>query len=113
MSVLQDGVANVPIAGNSVLGVSYPSNDYGTNVNANGRLQTYPATSGNIKSPAGYAGQYRPISPSLQHESTFYGLAKAAGDTTQSQSNNEVGNYTEEAKSAIRTMLGAGKVDDV
>ena len=47
----------------------------------------------------------RPISPNKQHESTFYGLAKAAGDTTQSQSNNAVGTYTDDAKTAIQAML--------
>lgn len=45
------------------------------------------------------------VAPYTQHESTFYGLAKAAGDTTQSQSSNTVGTYTESAKSAISTML--------
>lgn len=36
----------------------------------------------------------------------FYGLAKAAGDTTQSASSNTVGAYTDDAKTAIRAMLG-------
>ena len=42
-----------------------------------------------------------------QHESTFYGLAKAAGDSTQSASTLSVGTYTDDAKIAIRNMLGA------
>lgn len=50
--------------------------------------------------------QYRPITPSTEDAATFYGLAKAAGDTTQAQSSNAVGTYTEEAKTAIRSMLG-------
>ena len=41
-----------------------------------------------------------------QHKSVFYGLAKASGDTTQSQSSNPVGTYTDEAKVSIRNMLG-------
>jgi hypothetical protein len=41
------------------------------------------------------------------YKATFYGLAKAAGDTTQSQSLNAVGTYTEEAKLAIRNMIDA------
>lgn len=49
---------------------------------------------------------YLPIVPYTQHESTFYGLAKAAGDTTQSQSSNPVGTYTENAQESIKTMLG-------
>lgn len=35
----------------------------------------------------------------------FYGLAKAAGDTTQAQSSNAVGTYTTAAKTAIQGML--------
>ena len=52
-------------------------------------------------------GSTAPIVSSNQHQATFYGLAKAAGDTTQSQSSNAVGTYTDDAKAAIRTMLGA------
>ena len=49
---------------------------------------------------------YVPISPAHQHEATFYGLAKASGDITQSQSSNAVGKYTDEAKTKIQNMLG-------
>jgi len=35
-----------------------------------------------------------PLVPAVQHNAAFYGLAKAAGDTTQSQSDNAVGIYT-------------------
>ena len=45
--------------------------------------------------------------PNNQHESAFYALAKAAGDSTQSSSSNAVGTYTESAKSAISDMLNA------
>lgn len=45
-------------------------------------------------------------------ESTFYGLAKAAGDTTQSQSSNAVGTYTDEAKAAIQNMFGLNDMVD-
>lgn len=48
----------------------------------------------------------RPIVPYYQHTSTFYGLAKAAGDVTQFQSDNAVGTYTDEAKTAILNMFG-------
>ena len=49
---------------------------------------------------------YQPIVPSTQHISAFYGLAKAAGDTTQGSSANAVGTYTTQAQNAIQTMLG-------
>ena len=51
------------------------------------------------------ANGYYAISPKHQHESTFYGLAKAAGHD-ESNSTLPVGTYTEEAKSAISEMLG-------
>ena len=52
------------------------------------------------------SNSYAPITPSNQSKATFYGLAKAAGDTTQSVSDNAVGTYTDEAKAAIKNMLG-------
>lgn len=52
---------------------------------------------------------YTPIIPQYQHESVFYGLAKASGDSTQSQSSNAIGTYTDSAKSAIKTMLGVNE----
>lgn len=45
------------------------------------------------------------LAPSVQDNAVFYALAKAAGDSTQRQSSNAVGNYTDSAKSAISTML--------
>ena len=84
-SIVEDGVANVPLASESVHGA------------------TKYATASEIKSGGGTA---RSINPYRQHESTFYGLAKASGDTTQRQSSNAVGTYTEEAKVAIQKMLG-------
>ena len=59
----------------------------------------------------GGSNSFNPIVPNNQHESVFYGLAKAAGDTTQSSSSNSVGTYTDEAKVAIKTMLGVTDVD--
>lgn len=75
---------------------------YGIQISAGGYIGTYPATPDRIKS--GLASN-QPVTPFRQHLSTFYGLAKAAGDTTQSASSNAVGNYTEDAKSAINEML--------
>ena len=48
----------------------------------------------------------RAVTTGKQDQSVFYGLAKAAGDTTQSVSSNAVGTYTSEAKAAIQSMLG-------
>lgn len=104
-SVVQDGVANVPIAGANNLGVvKVRVGDNGLRADGDGFLTTYPAMSSDIKAGA---QPYRQPAVNRQHESAFYGLAKASGDTTQSASSNAVGSYTESAKSAISTMLTA------
>ena len=100
-SVVQDGVANVPVAGDNVFGVVRLNTAYGLYKGDN-YLRTLKASDANVKAGT---GQYQPIVPYNQHQSTFYGLAKAAGDSTQSASSNAVGTYTESAKSAISTML--------
>lgn len=75
----------------------------GIGILANGLIGIVPAGDVQIKQGSGYIS----LIPARQHTSTFYGLAKAAGDTTQSASSNKVGQYTDEAKLAIRSMLGA------
>lgn len=102
-SVVEEGVANVPIGANDKYGVFKLHSTSGLQVTSDGTLKTLYADSALIK--AGN-NNTRPVVPSVQNVSTFYGLAKAAGDTTQSQSSNAVGNYTEDAKSAISEMLG-------
>lgn len=102
ISVLQDGVANVPVASGTVYGVARVSGAMGVDI-INGFLTMSSAESQYIQ---GGTHARKAITPKYQHESTFYGLAKAAGDTTQSQSSNSVGTYTAEAKAAIKTMLG-------
>jgi len=104
VSVVQDGVANVPLASTQSLGVIKIGAGGGLFVNSNtGAMYTSAPTASQVK---GGTEIYRPITPSAQHAAAFYGLAKAAGDTTQSQSSNAVGAYTESAKSAISEMLG-------
>ena len=102
-SILSQGVANVPIA-SSDPGVVKIDNQYGVGIDANGRLIVNYASASNIKSGT---VTYKPVTPTNQHNSVFYGLAKCAGDNTQSSSSNAVGNYTESAKSAISQMLDA------
>ena len=103
-SIVQDGVANVPIAGaNGRLGAVTLSAIYGVNANASGTLFSVFANDTLVK---GGTESYRSIVPYNQHKSVFYGLAKAASDTTQSKSSNAVGNYTDNAKDKIQTMLG-------
>ena len=107
-SILSNNVANIPIGTWDVLGVVKPNPDYGVgriasdNPINNGTLWVAKATSAQIKTGD---NEYKPIVPYNQHESVFYGLAKAAGDSTQASSSNAVGTYTSGAQSAIRNML--------
>lgn len=102
VSIVQNGVADVPVATASSVGVVRTSADRGTRMTS-GILGLEPATSAQIKAGT---QNYSATPPSRLHEAAFYGLAKAAGDTTQSQSSNAVGAYTDEAKTAIKAMLG-------
>ena len=103
VSIVSNGVANIPAATNNSLGVIRPNTAGGLEIVGNNLLQINGAPSAEIKN--GLQGN-KAIVPLRQHESVFYGLAKAAGDATQSASSNAVGTYTAEAKAAIHTMLG-------
>lgn len=110
-SVLNDGVANIPVASSNAPGVVMVDQSYGIIIHPTlGYLAVNQATDNDIK--AGTIGQ-KPIVPYTQHASAFYGLAKAAGDSTQSASDNAVGTYTDSAKSAIRSMIGAASSNDI
>lgn len=109
VSVVENGVANVPLGTGSKPGVvqGYPTG--GTQILSDGKICVAPASEEEIKSGT---SSYKPTAQNRQHIATFYGLAKAAGDATQSASDNAVGNYTEEAKAAIRAMLGVTVTPD-
>lgn len=103
-SVVNNGIAQIPLATNSNIGVVRGGTQYGIKVRESDRqLIIDYASEGAIKSGASY---YYPVVPKYQHNAAFYGLAKAAGDSTQSSSANAVGTYTNEAKAAIKSMLG-------
>ena len=101
-SVLAEGVANVPKASQSDYGVVKSESNKGIYID-DGTLKIDRATDAQIKDGN---SSYRPIVSSNQHQSVFYGLAKAAGDTTQASSSNAVGTYTANARKAIQNMLG-------
>ena len=98
-SIISNNVATIPIASTSTLGVIKVG--IGLSI-TNGVLSPSSATTTQVKQGS---SAYVPIVPSNQHESVFYGLAKAAGDSTQASSSNAVGTYTAGAKSAIQSML--------
>lgn len=109
-SVLNNGVANVPAANTTgVIGVVKPQGQ-NFSIDNSSVLNLRVASTAEIK--AGTT-PWRPATPNNQHWSTFYGLAKAAGDATQSSSSNVVGNYTDEAKTAIQTMLDVPAKSDI
>lgn len=101
-SVVAGGIAAIPETGVNTFGVCKVHPDYGITILSH-TLYINAASEALMK--AGNDNN-RPITSNKQHISAFYGLAKAAGDTTQSQSSNAVGTYTDEAKSAIKNMLG-------
>ena len=102
-SIVVDGVANIPYASNDTNGLARTSATYGTKIDSDGVIRIQKAAESETKAGT---GSYRPITTSTQHAATFYGLAKASGDTTQSSSSNAVGVYTDTAKGKIQTMLG-------
>ena len=102
-SIVVDGVANVPVGAKGSIGAVGIVNDRGLQINDRGLITVYPASDGVVRAGT---HAYSPITPNRQHSATFYGLAKSAGDTTQSSSSNAVGTYTEDAKIAIQKMLG-------
>lgn len=99
-SIVNNGVANIPYAAINKPGVFKVGG--GLTMYQNEILVTDKATISYCKVGS---DQNRPVTPAFQHASAFYGLAKAAGDATQSASANAVGAYTEDAKSAIHEML--------
>ena len=101
-SVVSGGVANVPVATGSRLGVVQGNPTGGTQVLADGRICVAPASEAEIKAGS---SSYKPTAQNRNHIATFYGLAKAAG-SDEKNSTLPVGNYTDAAKSAIQHMLG-------
>ena len=109
-SIVNNGIANIPLATASNIGVVKVNPLFGTAMRSSPNEDTImlsKATADTIKSGT---QNYQPIVPSYQQYAVFYGLAKAAGDTTQAATqidpSTEIGIYTNSAKSAIQSMLG-------
>lgn len=99
-SAVTNGVANIPVATDAAYGAVKIGP--GLYKNSNSALAVKKAEDSYIK--GGFIETY-PIVPANQDKATFYGLAKAAGDTTQASSANAVGAYTEDAKRKITDMI--------
>jgi len=102
-SVLNQGVANVPIADTNTPGVAKVNSQNGIGLSSSKTLIIIRASTDEIKAEN---ANYKVITPYNISPATFYGLAKAAGDSTQSSSSNAVGVYTDAAKQKIQNMLG-------
>ena len=109
-SVVENGIAKIVKASASSYGVVKVDSTYGIGKMGNGSLTVITASQDEIKTGS---SMYSSLAPISQHASTFYGLAKAAGDSTQSASSNAVGTYTAEAKTAIQTMLDVPAKSDI
>lgn len=110
----QTGTANIPPAQTSVPGLAMVGAGYGLKAadpdgNSAGRISTDAATSSHIRF---FTDQYRPITPYYLPEAVFRGLAQVAGDDTQTDSQNPVGTYTDDAKEAIQEMLNVPDADE-
>lgn len=102
-SVLQNGVANVPIADTTTPGVISIGSGLVMDENTPSKAKVNFASDEVIKT--GTSGiQLVPVS--RQDVSTFYALAKAAGADMASLSSVTVGQYPEAQKIAIQKMLG-------
>lgn len=100
-SILNQGVANVPIGSTSAPGVVGVGSGLG--INESNNLYVRAATSNQIKAGIDFN---RAIVPAYNGESVFYGLAKIAGADMASVSGAVVGQYPEAQKVAIQKMLG-------
>ena len=98
-SVVENGVANVPMASNSIPGVIMVGTGLG--IGSTGILRP---NGGSANDRRAGTNNFIPTVMATQHESAFYGLAKAAG-SDEKNSTLPVGQYTEQAKSAISAML--------
>lgn len=109
-SVVENGIAEIPVASKTTPGTIKVKNADVTEAITNGGsvllngVLTCVGTSNNYSLKSG-SDQAALIATSHQHISTFYGLAKAAG-VAGARAGNAVGTYTEEAKAAIKSMLG-------
>lgn len=102
VSVLSDGVANVPIANTwNKLGLVKIPDFRALTLDADGNLSVKRAL---LKAEKIGNSETMVLTPSSKACVTFYGLAEAAGDTSLVYAT-PVGQYTESAKSAISTML--------
>ena len=112
-TILNNGVANIPIASDSAFGLAKYESWRGININANGFVYLNSATDGICKTGE---DEYRPITAGHQKASVFYGLSKVAGVDLANETVT-LGQYPNNSLVAIQKMLGIyeapwGKIRD-
>lgn len=105
LSLVQDGIAEIPIAQVGTVGVCQADPGHGLTVK-NGAMRTvmadeYACSKG--------TDLYKPIVPYNQHKAVFYGLAAAAG-CSYGMNIGSVGQYEDWAKGNIQTLLGVSGI---
>lgn len=108
-SILNNNIANIPLATSNTVGVVKTYTSMGLYMSSDGTMSIADATEAQCKAGT---HAFKPITPERQHNAAFYGLAKAAGDTTQASSSNAVGVYTDNAKTAIQGMLAVAPINN-
>ena len=101
VSVLSNGIANVPLADSETFGVVKATSTRGVSM-TNGFLTITPATEAMIKAGTDW---YKPLGVRELPASVFYGLSKIAGVDLANETVT-LGTYPEASKTAIKTMLG-------
>ena len=105
-SVLQNGVANIPMASSNDPGVVRVGDQFGTFLATGGILAIAPAEESLIKLGGTYETTLRkPIVPYRQHISVYYGLSKLAGVDLKNETVT-VGTYPDASKQAIQKLFG-------
>lgn len=106
-SITSNGVANIPNASSSTIGVVKTQTTYGTDMYETSKIGLATATVGSYKE--GYL-PYVAVTIGNQEKAAFYGLSKAAGVNLATVSNAPVGTYPDSSKAAIQHMLGTDTI---
>lgn len=104
-SILNNGVANIPVADANNPGVVKINAPFGLAMRSSPNQNTIMISKATADTIQSGTQNYQPIVPSYQHYSVFYGLSKAAGVDLANESVT-VGQYPDSAKVAIQKMLG-------
>ena len=104
-TILNNGVANVPVATDSTPGVMKLNSQFGLWHRSSPNEDTLMISKAAADTIQAGSSNYQPIVPGYQHYAAFYGLAKAAGVDLAGETVT-LGQYPNSAKIAIANMLG-------